>query len=755
MQLLYSDDQKCDIGGVINRGRIKRRSGPPGETIMMSNSVRRVLLASSGGAAIAALLATSAYAEAEAAAPKTAEIEEIVVTGEKANKFGTDVVQAGGFRGAKTLDTPQTVAVVPLAVLQSQQAVDLLDALRNTAGVSSSANGPAVYNNVSIRGIAVDTRANFKLDGTLNIISSVAFPLEDKDRVEVLKGASALYYGFSNPSGIVNLTMKRPTRELLLTGTAFGDNHGGGGGAVDFGDTWGPFGARINLVDAHLDNGVKFSGGERYLLSGAFDFRPTDKLTVTLNAEHFGKKIIEPGTFRFSKAPSPTVANPYPALTLPPLLDPSSNFGPSWAVNNANEDNVLAKVAYKFTPAWDLTLYAGESRLHRVRFLPTLNPTNLVTGAGTLTVSPQNSHFKTVNYGVESAGEFYVGPFENEVLIGAARVVKDSISPTAAKVNFNQNFLNPIDIPDPHIDPPAQGLGPIARIEDGGVYLFDRIKYHGWLQVLGGLRKSDYTESDQVTHAVTFHATPLSYSYGVVLKPRSWASVYATYIQGLETTPAGPTTAANANQQLPPTTSTQKEVGVKIEPFTGLLGQIAYFDIRRGSAFVNSNNFYVLDGDAEYKGLEVSLAGDITHELSLYASAVFLSAKQVSGAPTIQTATTFSPTAVGKRIEATPNVTASLAGEYDLSRFIEGLKLSAGVYHVGNQAVNALNQAFIPAYTTFDLGASYAHDFDGHRLTFRINGQNVGNKKYWASTGGLFLGESLPATVKFSVTAAY
>ncbi|TDY43342.1 putative PepSY-like transmembrane protein [Paraburkholderia rhizosphaerae] len=37
--------------------------------------------------------------------------------------------------------------------------------------------------------------------------------MEDKERVEVLKGASALYYGFTVPAGIVNMVMKRPAIE--------------------------------------------------------------------------------------------------------------------------------------------------------------------------------------------------------------------------------------------------------------------------------------------------------------------------------------------------------------------------------------------------------------------------------------------------------------------------------------------------------------------------------------------------------------
>src|SRR3546814_5713353 len=90
---------------------------------------------------------------------------EIVVTGDRANRFGTDTVQSGSFRNAKVLDVPLTISVIPSEVLKSQQAVDLIDAVRNTAGVSTTGTGPVAYNNLTVRGIAVDTQTNFRLDG--------------------------------------------------------------------------------------------------------------------------------------------------------------------------------------------------------------------------------------------------------------------------------------------------------------------------------------------------------------------------------------------------------------------------------------------------------------------------------------------------------------------------------------------------------------------------------------------------------------
>src|SRR6185437_442184 len=277
------------------------------------------------------------------AADSTPVLEEVVVTGARNNQFGTDVVQAGSFRGARTLDVPLTISVIPSAVLQSQQAITLMDALRNTAGVSSTGVGPVAYDNVTIRGIPVDTRNNFRLDGALNILSSTEFPLEDKDRVEVLKGASALYYGFSTPAGIVNLTMKRPTPDLLFAEDTFAASNGGIGEHVDIGDTAAKFGYRVNAVYAHLDTGIAYSAGRRYLLGAAFDYKPLDNLVFSNDFEIFGRRIVEPAIF---KLPATSSLAP---VQLPSLatLDPARNIaGAPWAENDTKEINYLGKVAW-------------------------------------------------------------------------------------------------------------------------------------------------------------------------------------------------------------------------------------------------------------------------------------------------------------------------------------------------------------------------------------------------------------------------
>jgi len=708
--------------------------------------------------------------KANSGADASSDTGDIIVTGERNNQFGTDTAQSGSFRNAKILDIPMTVSVIPDAMLKSQQAVDLIDAVRNTAGVSSSGVGPASYNNITIRGIAVDTRSSYKLDGTLNILSSTAFPLEDKDRVEILKGASAIYYGFSPPSGIVNFVMKRPTPDLYLGLRAFGDANGGYGGHLDLGDTVGIFGFRINGVVAHQDTGITFAKGDRYLASGTFDLKPTSKLTLSADIEWFKRGIVEPATFII----------PNGATKLPPLayLDPSKNIGGlAWDTNNTEELNMLFKGVWKVAKDWDVTAYWGRSHLNRLRYNPGFVPGNVTLlqtpaqiatynasvtpgsptfGAGVVRFGTkiQNAVYENISYAVEVHGKITTGDITNNILLGASRSLRSlGGSPaTPRTVIPGDNFLNPIIVPNPYalVDKPPTP----STIDDKGLYAFDDLSFKNIIHLTGGVRVTDYT-NDGSTNSNTkapYNVKPTAWSGGVIVKPMEWASLYGTYIQGLEENAIASNNVDNAQTVFPPISSTLYEAGLKLQPRKNLLIQLAYFDIKREGAYNEridpTTNLLHGFGDATqtYRGFEGSVSGYVTKDLAINATLMLLKAR------TFQAANATSPHTVPG---GTPDVSWSLSGEYTLSWLTPSLKVSAGAFHTGKQAVDDTNKAFTDPYTTFDIGASYEFELAGHKLVARVNGQNITNKRYWAAVGAGALAESLPSTVKFSLAFNY
>ena len=117
------------------------------------------------------------------------------------------------------VDTPQTVTVISKEVLQQQGAVSLMDALRNTPGITmqlgeggASSAGDTFY----MRGFAA--QSSTFVDGVrdLGAVSRDAFNLE---QIEVVKGAAGADIGRGAASGYVNLISKTANLEDSIAGS--------------------------------------------------------------------------------------------------------------------------------------------------------------------------------------------------------------------------------------------------------------------------------------------------------------------------------------------------------------------------------------------------------------------------------------------------------------------------------------------------------------------------------------------------------
>ncbi|MEP7371502.1 MAG: TonB-dependent receptor plug domain-containing protein, partial [Nitrosospira sp.] len=129
--------------------------------------------------AIVALSLTSGIQQAEAETPSSGQsdagkkLPAVIVTGERTGSFNSDSVQVGTFRDMAPIDVPQTSNVVTREVLDAQAITGVFGALRNTAGVTRSQLNGSTYDNIAIRGILVENRSNYRLNGSLPIINLI------------------------------------------------------------------------------------------------------------------------------------------------------------------------------------------------------------------------------------------------------------------------------------------------------------------------------------------------------------------------------------------------------------------------------------------------------------------------------------------------------------------------------------------------------------------------------------------------------
>ena len=120
-----------------------------------------------------------AHVHAQTASTTTGELATVNVDASRTNGFVPSTVEAGTFRGTSLMDVPATVNTVTRDVIELQGAAGVYDVLRNTAGVTRQQNGGDTFDQLVIRGIPVENRTNYRLNGSLAIPNISEIPREN------------------------------------------------------------------------------------------------------------------------------------------------------------------------------------------------------------------------------------------------------------------------------------------------------------------------------------------------------------------------------------------------------------------------------------------------------------------------------------------------------------------------------------------------------------------------------------------------
>lgn len=678
------------------------------------------------------VLVFNAFALPFAGAAETT-LSEIEVQADAQGSFTSASVQVGAFRDQSPVDVPMTNNVVTRETLDAQGQRTLFGALRNTAGVTRSQLSGSTYDNIAIRGILVENRGNYRLNGSLPIINLVDIPLENKERVEVLKGVSSMYYGFVPPSGMVNLVTKRPTAEPLTAIAASINDHGAADVHLDvsrrFGSQ-GQLGTRVNVVTGKEEIGIDNYDGDRQLVSAAFDLKATANLGFKLDVEHYRKEVSEQAAIALPAAVGGRIR-------LPRVPDNKTNLAGDWQKYDADATNVLFRADYLINDDWSALLELGRAELNRDRRYSNFRNYDLVTGAGQLQIWFQDGQkYTNENWRAELNGRVSVFGAVHELTFGFTGNERDQDSRNFDQVSVDQNLYNPVDIA-PRERTNANMINP-SSIRDKGLYVQDRILLGEHWQVLLGVRESNYTSKTLTTY---YNAKKTGLNGSLIFKPTLNTSIYASYLEGLEETGQAPANRANAGEILPPSVNKQYELGVKSMLARNTLLQAALFRIERPFTTVNAANVFDIGGEAEYTGIELAASGEVTRNLGIVASALLMNPEIVK---------TTNAAERGKTPENTAKRTASLFAEYRIPG-LAGLSVSGGWFYTGKRAVNNANQAYIDGYSTFSLGARYLTRVAGKKTIWQINVDNVADKDYWNTAGNGLLGVGAPRTVRLGV----
>jgi iron complex outermembrane receptor protein len=650
---------------------------------------------------------------------------------------------AATFLERPILDTPFQVNVFSERLFTDQLARGLNDISRNDpATVPSTGVGLGTFETVNIRGFELHNWSGYRRDG-LMFANQAQTPIENKERVEIIKGLSALRYGFTNPGGVVNWVLKRPTAQPLARLNLNVNQFGAIGAHVDLGGRTGPdsaFGYRFNAVAERESLYVDDVDGRRYMASVFLDWRLSPNLVLEFETEYQDREIKVQPTIGFTSFP-------VGQARVPLDIDPARFWGQQWGVYPTRTHNTSARLLYSLTPDWSLRAAVQYSDLWRDQRAPGIRARTLQRDNSfeVTTFFAPDQYRRALTTETVLEGRLRTGSVLHEVAFGHA-YMDHRIGGTASR-SLNLGFsslVNPRPVPAPNVDPGPvfEQLRQIERAWFAANYVTFSPEWSGFL---GIRRTTPHYRTFNAAGATTavYDRSATSPSAGLVFKPRPDISLYISGATGIEQGGTAPVGTTNAGQVLPPLESRQWEVGAKADVLAGLTLSGAYFRINKGLEYTDpATNTFVQDGRQLHRGLEFSFTGSLTGSLRAVGGFMLLDP---------EVARTGNLALIGKRPVSAPTHTASIFLDHDIAA-LPGWSVSGGLLRVSRRAVDANNTLFIPAFTRFDLGTRYVTTLMGRKTTLRAFVENVTDERYFstASFGAMVFGS--PRAARASAT---
>ncbi|EGF91641.1 catecholate siderophore receptor fiu [Asticcacaulis biprosthecium C19] len=721
---------------------------------------------------------------------------EVVVKGERQ-----------GFKAAATssdkrtqaqLDTPQTMVVITSDVIRQQGATTLMDALRNTPGITIQLgeNGnTSAGDTFQLRGFSSQT--SLFLDG-LRDLGAVTRDTFNVGQIEVAKGAAGSEFGRGSSSGYINLVSKLPRLGGGSSATLSAYSSGGYRGTADFDAATGDTSAlRVNVFTQDID-----AAGRDVANRSGWGIAPAWATGLGTNTRFyvFGQVVKQDNvpdggipTIGYDGYDYPTNAT----IKAGQRVNRENFYGSVNDHEDVEAALITSKIEHDFASGLKLsnTTRYGHSTMDRVLTgvntgatgitAPNLNdPATWTVNLSRQKVDQENTILANatnlrgswttgsithdLSGGVEVSSESQFNRTYNTSYVTPTGTVSVTV-PVANLYNPNPNQA----LPDP-LDTGAYSDGETTTV---AAYLFDTVKLGDQWLVNGGVRVDSYKTTTRGARRTTAtdtgytvgtlipvnlskDGTAVSWNAGVVYKPRANGSLYAAI--GNSVTPPGSAnfalsdTATNiGSPNLDPQETANIEVGTKWDLLDNRLSLTAAWyatshqneiveDIDPGAG-ITVRQF----GKRKVEGLEFGAVGQVTPKWQVIAGLATMDTSVEEGQATGNNAT-------GAAARWSPDLTGSLWTSYDVTeKFTVGIggnytSEQLRVVAPGAAASSGLSE--IPAYWV--LNAMAAYDLS-ERVAVQLNIYNLLDEDYIASLnnggGRIFPGAPLNGMLTLAV----
>ncbi|TCB77151.1 catecholate siderophore receptor Fiu [Acinetobacter sp. ANC 3781] len=707
----------------------------------------------------------------------------ITVKSDAENKYKADKVSSPKYT-QPLVDTPQTVSVIKKELLKEQGATSLVEALRNTPGITLQLgeNGNTSAGDAfQMRGFSTQTSTYVDGIRDLGAVTRDVFNLE---QIEVVKGPSGAEAGRGSASGYINLATKLPhaenSREVSATyNTAEHARLTADMNQVINGGT----AFRLNAMGQ--DGGVEgrdFIENNSWAIAPSIAFGLDSDTRLYLYSQHIRQRNIPDGGI-------PTVGmkgfyNADSALASAPKVSRENYYGQANDHEDVDADMYTAKIENDLAENVKLTNITrlGKTSMNRVLTGINTGSAGLRTNGST---DPKDWEVNRSRQGIDQENKILAnqttlnlnlttGAIEHDVVAGLEFLKEQQHTKTMATQMPGQttvatswaNLYNP----DRNEAMPGlmyNGGYTQGETDTAAAYLFDTLKFGERFQLNGGVRIDYYdTEYDALTlpssnsslvpSSFAAHDTLFSWKLGSLFKPTSKSSVYASYAKSL--TPPGSANFSLSADGLnsaaaKPQETHHYEIGTKWDLLNDQLA------LNAAAYYTENENQFTQDaitqesiqqGKTTVKGVELSAVGKITDAWNVSAGVAHMKTEQEDQLSVNATTGAITRT---NNVRWSPEWTASLWSTYDIA----GFKLGLGARYVDEQkrlitdSTAAANMPNIPGYVVFDAMAGYSLN---KNASVNLNVYNLADKEYISTLnnggGRVILGQPRSAALTFN-----
>ena len=581
-------------------------------------------------------------------------------------------------------------------------------------GTSVGNERVGLYSPFGARGFSPVQAGNVRINGMY-----IDYQADLVDRLiagsNVRVGLTAQGYPFPAPTGVADFALRLPGSEAVASTVVGIGPFGGPRLEVDtqlpVTETFGvAAGVGVNQQEAYY-------GGEQRVLSAAViaRWRPAENVEIipfwSMQDENGGE--AQPIIF---------TGGDY----LPPQIERRRYFGPEWAQNEGQDFNYGLLATFS-SGDWTLRGGAFRSIAHDYRnFTPLFLDATPEGEADREVVSDQARRFASTSGELRLTRQMIEGDRLHLVHLMTRGRLRDRNYGGGQRFDFGPGRIDePIVAPEPTFTLGQQTTDQVRQLTFG-------LGYEGRWRDVGelslGIQRTFYEKAVVRPSGAlpVSRSNPWLFNGTLSVTASRELVFYAGYTKGLEESPVAPDIAVNRGEAPPAIITEQMDAGLRYAITPGLRLVAGVFDVRKPYFALDPQRVFRQLGEVRNRGVEVSLAGQITPRLSIVLGAVFLDAT-VSGDEV-------DLGVIGPRPIGSAGRTMSGALNWSLP-WVEGLSLDLAYESTADRVANAANSFVIPARYVYSLGGRYRFDLFDNPATFRAQLATVNNPYGWNNIG--------------------